>query len=145
MKKDTHTHTQTPTHTHTHPKKKKKKKKKRERETTAAVVISRLRIIRRSNGDIGPLYILFLKLGQNYNQASFPTTYLLCKFDEASCKNILQAKNFQARTSHGLFLHSEALGAIIREIQGRFSMMTPFDLEAGVKGQIQHLEKIIRP
>ena len=24
-------------------------------------------------------------------------------------------------------------------------MMAPFDLEAGVKGQIQHLEKILRP
>ena len=61
-------------------------------------------------------------------------------------QKIFRAKKLQARTSHGPFLHSEALGAIIRKIQGRFSMMTLliFDLEAGVNGQIQRLENIIR-
>ena len=39
-----------------------------------------------------------------------------------------------------LFSHVEALELIIREIQGIFSMMT-FDLEAEIKGQIQHLKK----
>ena len=37
-----------------------------------------------------------------------------------------------------LFMHFSA--PIIRENEGRFSVMTPFNLEAGVKGQIQHLE-----
>ena len=33
----------------------------------------------------------------------------------------------------------------MREMSGCFIMMAPFDLEARVKGHIQHLEKIIRP
>ena len=56
-----------------------------------------------------------------------------------------QAKHLQARTSHGVFLHSEAMGPIRRDISGHFSMLTPFGFEAGVKGEIQHLEKIPRP
>ena len=46
---------------------------------------------------------------------------------------------------HGLCLQSEAIAPIIREKQGRFNVTTSFNLEAGVKGQIQHLEKIPRP
>ena len=46
---------------------------------------------------------------------------------------------------YGLCLQSEAMAPIIREKQGRFNVMTSFNLEAGVKGQIQHLEKIPRP
>ena len=41
----------------------------------------------------------------------------------------------------GLCLQSEAIAPIIREKQGRFNV-TSFNLEAGVKGEIQHLEKI---
>ena len=42
-------------------------------------------------------------------------------------------------------LQSEALAPIIREIRESFSKMTPFDLDGGVKDQIQHLKKILRP
>ena len=42
-------------------------------------------------------------------------------------------KHLQARTSHGLLLHSEVIGAIIREISGHFIIMTPFDPEVGSK------------
>ena len=53
--------------------------------------------------------------------------------------------HLQPRTFHGLSLHSEAIVPIIREKKSCFSVMTPFNLETGVKGQIQHLEKIPRP
>ena len=43
----------------------------------------------------------------------------------------------------GLLMHFSA--PVIRGTEGRFSVMTPFNLEAGVKGQIQHLETIPRP
>ena len=46
---------------------------------------------------------------------------------------------------HGLSLRSEVIDPIMKEKQGRFSVTTPFNLEAGVKGQIQHLENIPRP
>ena len=46
---------------------------------------------------------------------------------------------------HGLSLQSEAIAPIIREKQRRFNVTTSFNLEVGVKGQIQHLEKIPRP
>ena len=46
---------------------------------------------------------------------------------------------------HGLSLESEAIAPMIREKSGRFNVMTSFNLEAGVKGQIQYLEKIPRP
>ena len=46
---------------------------------------------------------------------------------------------------HGLSLQSEAIAPIIREKKGRFNEMTSLNLEAGFKGQIQHLEKIPRP
>ena len=46
---------------------------------------------------------------------------------------------------YGLSLHSEAIAPIIKEKQGRFSVMTSFNLKAGVKGQTQHLEKVPRP
>ena len=57
-------------------------------------------------------------------------------------------KTLQARTFHGLSLHSEAIASIIRNKgeKGCFSVMIPFNFEVGVKGQtIQHLEKIPRP
>ena len=38
-------------------------------------------------------------------------------------------------------LQSEAIAPIIREKYGRFSVTTSFNLEAGVKGQIQHLKR----
>ena len=57
---------------------------------------------------------------------------------------LFTGKHLQAKTSRGLFLYSEALEPIIREIEGRFSMMTPFNLEAWVKGKIQHLGKTPR-
>ena len=44
-------------------------------------------------------------------------------------------KIFTAMISYKSFSYFEALGAIIREIEGLLSMMTPLDLEAGVKGQ----------
>ena len=37
------------------------------------------------------------------------------------------------------------VGPIRRDILGHFSMLTPFGLEARVKGHIQHLEKFCRP
>ena len=54
-------------------------------------------------------------------------------------------KILQPRSSHRLFLHSEAVGPIRRDISGHFSKLTPFVYEARVKGQIQHLEKIPWP
>ena len=39
-------------------------------------------------------------------------------------------------TSYRLVSHFQAVGAIIRETLGLSCMMTPLDLEAGVKGQI---------
>ena len=62
--------------------------------------------------------ILFLKLGQITIRLTFLGIYLLCKFDEPSYggQNCSQPKHLQAWTSHGLFLHFEALGPIIREI-----------------------------
>ena len=62
----------------------------------------------------------------------------------------MRAKLFICKTYAGLdfpwvvFLHSETVGPIIMEKKRRFSMMTPFNLEAGVIGQVQHLEKIPR-
>ena len=53
-----------------------------------------------------------------------------------------KAKTFADQDLHGLSLHSEAIAPIIREKQGHFSVMTPFNLEVGFIGQIQHLEKI---
>ena len=56
-----------------------------------------------------------------------------------------QAKHLKARTFDGLSLYSEAIAPIIRVKEGHFSVTTSFNLEAGVKGQIEHLEKIPRP
>ena len=50
-----------------------------------------------------------------------------------------QVKHVQAKTSYGVFLHSEAVGPIRRDKSGELSMLTPFGFEARVKGQIQHL------
>ena len=52
-------------------------------------------------------------------------------------------KTFGGQNFPWVVLLSEALGPIIRDVEGHFSMMTTFDLEAGVKNQIQHLEKIL--
>ena len=58
---------------------------------------------------------------------------------------MFSGKTFASQDFSCLFLHSEAIELIIREMQGQFSMMKPFNLETGVKGQIQHLIKIPRP
>ena len=42
-----------------------------------------------------------------------------------------KAKTFADQDLHGLSLHSEAIAPIIREKQGHFSVMTPFNLEVG--------------
>ena len=58
---------------------------------------------------------------------------------------LFTGKTFADQDFPSAILHSEALAPIIREIQGPFSMMTPFKLEAGVIGQIQHMGNIPRP
>ena len=47
--------------------------------------------------------------------------------------NFSQAKHLQARTSHGLFLHSEAEGQIRMDISGHFSLLTHLALMQGSK------------
>ena len=56
-----------------------------------------------------------------------------------------QAKHLKARTFDGQSLYSEVIAPIITEKQGCFSVTTSFNLEPGLKGQIQHLEKIPCP
>ena len=53
------------------------------------------------------------------------------------------AKDLQDMISYR-FSYFVALESIIREMQGLFSMITLLDLEAGVKGQISHLQKVYR-
>ena len=58
--------------------------------------------------------LFFSKSGQNFHR-----------------QNICRFKDF-----HGLYLHSESVGPIIRDISGHVIVLIPFGFEAGVKGQI---------